>query len=82
MIKRLFLAPLLFAAALAAGCMTLPGYEPGFRIEAPKGERLVVLVTATWRTAGIKSIGHPDFKTPANACAMNPSFAGRANLSG
>lgn len=56
MIKRLFLAPLLFAAALAAGCMTLPGYEPGFRIEAPKGERLVVLVTATWRTANDSGI--------------------------
>lgn len=50
MVRKLFLAPLLLAAALAAGCISIPVTEPGARIEVPKGQRIVVLVTATTRT--------------------------------
>lgn len=49
--RKLLLAPLLLAAALAAGCVSVPATEPGLRIEVPKGQRIVVLVTATTRTS-------------------------------
>lgn len=52
MVRKLTLAPLLLAAALAAGCVTGNFGDPGLSIDpALKGKRIVVLVTATTRTS-------------------------------